>query len=132
MGEIIQKRMKWKANTNGFNKNPQNILWKWRPRKWISLVNEQLANEWYEPAKKQDIESTYLQMLQLEEKAIQKMVWDRTKPMLVRILAKNMLSVRWFDIIETMLDRSIWKATQKTENENINTELVVRVWLPEE
>jgi hypothetical protein len=30
---------------------------------------------------------------------------DKTKPMLIRILVKNMLSGKGFDIIEKMLDR---------------------------
>lgn len=35
--------------------------------------------------------------------------------MLVRIIAKNMLDKKGFDIVERMLDRGIGKATQKEE-----------------
>jgi hypothetical protein len=45
------------------------------------------------------------------------MVNDKSKPMLIRILVKNMLWWKGFDIIEKMLDRWIWKAVQKTEND---------------
>jgi pentatricopeptide repeat protein len=52
------------------------------------------------------------------------MVNDKTKPMLIRILVKNMLWGKGFDIIEKMLDRGIWKAVQKTEIKwDINTSL---------
>ena len=89
----------------------------WAPKRGISLVNQELRDKGYEPAKKQDIEETYLSMLQLERAELEKMEKDASKPMLVRILAENMLSGRGFEIIETMLDRGIGKATQKQEIE---------------
>lgn len=91
-----------------------------RPKKWISMVNEELKAKWYDPARKQDIEENYLQMLQLEESELKAMLNDKEKPMLVRILARNMLGGKWFEIIETMLDRAVGKAVQKNENENTN------------
>lgn len=90
-----------------------------------------MKNNWYDPAKKEDIEATYLQMIQLEESELKKMWLDPKKPMLVRILAKNILGNRWFDIIETMLDRAIGKAVQKNENDNINVNADIIVKLPE-
>ena len=89
----------------------------WRPKKWIALVNTELKEKWYEPATKQDIEVNYMSMLQLSQEELVNMWNDKTKPMLIRILAKNMLWWKWFDIIEKMLDRWIWKATQKIEQE---------------
>jgi len=81
-----------------------------QPRKWISLVNSELAEKWYAPATKQDIETNYMSLLQLEETELKVMLEDKTKPMLIRILVKNMLWGKGFDIIEKMLDRWIWKA----------------------
>ena len=105
---------KWKNNTNGFDKNKGNIV-PWRPKKGIALCNEQLKEAWYEPATKQDIETNYMSILNLEESKLKEMVNDTTQPMLIRILIKNMLSWKWFDIVEKMLDRWIWKAVQKDE-----------------
>ena len=116
MWELIQKRMKGKANTNWFNKNPQNIVF-WRPRKWISLVNAELKEKWYSPATKAEIEENYMSLLQLEEDQLKEMATDKTKPMLIRILIKNMLWWKGFDIIEKMLDRWIGKAKQTSEVE---------------
>lgn len=113
------ENFKWKNNINWFDKNPQNII-PWRPKKWISLVNSELAEKWYTPATKQEIEANYMALLQLEETELKKLLEDKTKPMLIRILVKNMLWWKWFDIIERMLDRWIWKATQPSENKNIN------------
>ena len=88
----------------------------WRPKKGISFVNAELKEKWYEPATKQTIEENYMQMLQLEEEELKQMVNNKDKPMLIRILAKNMLWWKGFEIIEKMLDRWIWKAVQKNED----------------
>jgi hypothetical protein len=57
----------------------------------------------------------YMQMLQLEEQELKAMSEGQDRPMLIRILAKNMLWGKSFDIIEKMLDRGIGKAIQKSE-----------------
>lgn len=104
-----------KRNTNWLDKNKENINKNWQPKKWIALVNSELSEAWYNPATKQDIEANYMQMLQLWKKDLLDLVNDESKPMLVRIISKNMLSGKWFDIIEKMLDRGIWKPKQSTD-----------------
>jgi hypothetical protein len=49
-------------------------------------------------------------MLQLGQDRLTELAADKKQPMLVRILAKNMLFGKSFDIIEKMLDRGIGKA----------------------
>lgn len=93
---------------------------KWRPKKGISLVNEKLKKKWYDPASKQDIETTYMSLLQLPQKELVRMGGDLKQPMLVRILVKSMLSKKSFDIIEKMLDRWIGKATQPIDAKVVN------------
>lgn len=127
MWELIQKRMKWKANSNWLDKNKDNINRNWRPRKWISLVNAELKEKWYSPASKADIEENYMSLLQLEEVELKKLLEDKSKPMLIRILIKNMLSWKGFDIIEKMLDRWIGKAVQKMEWDlNFKWDIIVK------
>ncbi len=104
-----------KKTSNWFNKNPQNINRKWRPKKWVALINEELESKWYEPARKQDIEINYMHLVNLNEKELKALLADEKQPMIVRIIIKNMLSGKWFDIIEKMLDRAIWKPKQTTE-----------------
>ncbi len=84
----------------------------WRPKKGVSLVNEQLSKEWYWPARKSDIEDAYMSLVNLDETRLKELLEDKNQPMLIRIIVKAMLSPKWFDIIERMLDRGIWKATQ--------------------
>lgn len=102
------KTNKWQ----GFEKNKQNINRKWPPRKGISLVNAQMVAEGYAPATKQDIEATYMSILQLDQEGLEAKLKDKKLPMLVRILAWNLLSKKWFEVSERMLDRGIGKAKE--------------------
>lgn len=86
-----------------------------QPKKGIALVNSQLAEQWIHPATKQDIEANYMAMLQLWQDKLTEMANDKAQPMLIRIIAKNMLWWKGFDIIEKMLDRWIGKAKQMEE-----------------
>ena len=112
--------MNWNKTWNWFDKNPGNINLKGRPKKWISAVNDELKKKWFEPATKQDIIETYLSLLQLDRNHLVELSNDESKPMLVRILVKNMLGWKGFDIIERMLDRWIGKATQINEHTGAN------------
>ena len=111
-----------KRNTNWFKQNPQNANRKWQPKKWIALVNAKLKADWYTPATKADIIETYTQMVNLNNDRLKELQIDESQPMLVRILAENILSKKWFDIVEKMLDRWIWKAT---ENKKIETNVTI-------
>lgn len=116
------KKTKWKNGWTLYSMEKWETLNpNWRPKKGISLVNEQLKEKWYAPATRQDIEANYMSMLQLEEQELKAMLEDKSKPMLIRILAKSMLSWKWFDIIDKMLDRWIGKAMQ-------NQKIDMNVW----
>ena len=123
------KKIKWRNGwTLTIMEKWETLNPNWRPRKGISLVINELKKKWYEPAKKSDIIETYLSIIQLEEKEMFLLAKDETKPMVVRILAKNIISKKWFDIIEKMLDRSLGKPTQEIDNnhkglENITIKL---------
>jgi len=101
-----------KLRTNTFAQNKAWINRNWQPRKGIQLVNAQLLEAWYAPARRVDIEANYMQMLQLGEEKLLELGKDKNAPMLVRILARNMLSAKGFDIVERMLDRWIGKAKE--------------------
>lgn len=103
--------LKWK----GFETNPQNINREWRPKKGISFLNAELEAEWYSPASKSDIEINYMSLLNLSEDRIKQLSEDKTQPILIHILSKSILSWRWYDIVEKMLDRGIGKARTTEE-----------------
>lgn len=98
-----------------FSSNPQNINRNWRPRKGISAVTAELEEKGFKPATSQEIKDNYMAMLQLSQDDLEKLKDDRTKPALINILAKNMLSEKGFDIAERMIDRGHGKAVQQVE-----------------
>ena len=112
---MAKKVLSGKDNTNGFQKNPQNINRKGRPRMMIADVIAELERQGIKPATKPDIQDIYMRLINIEIPELEKIVKDVEQPVLVRIVGKNILSGKGFDIIEKMLDRSIGKAEQKTD-----------------
>ena len=93
----------------------------WRPKKrTIKVINEELKDKWVLPASMDEIKDIYLQVINADEKDLQELINNPNTPLLVKILVKNMASKRWFDVVEKMLDRAIWKSIQRTENTNTN------------
>ena len=112
---MARKVLSGKDNVNGFQKNPQNINRKGRPRKMIADVIDELEKQGIKAATKPDIQDIYMRLINVEIPELEQIVKDQTQPVLVRIVGKNVLSGKGFDIIEKMLDRSIGKAEQKTD-----------------
>ena len=112
---MAKKVLSGKDNVNGFQKNPQNINRNGRPRKMISDVIAELEKQGIKAATKPDIQDIYMRLINIEIPELEQIVKDTAQPVLVRIVGKNILSGKGFDIIEKMLDRSIGKAEQKTD-----------------
>ena len=112
---MAKKVLSGKDNVNGFQKNPQNINRNGRPRKMISDVIAELEKQGIKAATKPDIQDIYMRLINIEIPELEQIVKDPKQPVLVRIVGKNILSGKGFDIIEKMLDRSIGKAEQKTD-----------------
>lgn len=93
--------------------------------KWLSLFNEELELQGYKPVHPADVEATYMSMINLDKKRLQKALADETQPILVKIIAEHLLWDNSFDTLEKVLDRWMWKAIQR--NENLNKEIVVTV-----
>ena len=112
---MAKKVLSGKDNVNGFQKNPQNINRNGRPRKMVADVIAELEKQGIKAATKSDILDIYMRLINMEIQELEQIVKDTTQPVLVRIVGKNILSGKGFDIIEKMLDRSIGKAEQKTD-----------------
>ena len=111
----------------GFDKNPQNINRNGRPRKLITDVIAQLEELGIKPATKPDIQDIYMRLINVDIPELEKIVKDTTQPALVRIVGKNVLSGKGFDIIEKMLDRSIGKAMNSIDlNANVQSTNLTR------
>ena len=81
----------------------------------IADVIAELEKQGIKAATKPDIQDIYMRLINMEIQELEQIVKDTTQPVLVRIVGKNILSGKGFDIIEKMLDRSIGKAEQKTD-----------------
>lgn len=98
------KPHQWKKGQSG---NPEG-----RPRLLVSSVIEQMKNKGVESISQYDIKATFLMLLNLTIQELESMVKDKDQPVLVRIVGKEMLGGKGFDVIEKMLDRAIGKSDE--------------------
>ena len=98
------KPHQWKKGQSG---NPEG-----RPRLLVSSVIEQMKSKGVERISQYDIKATFLMLLNLEIPELESMVKDKDQPVLVRIVGKEMLGGKGFDVIEKMLDRAIGKSDE--------------------
>lgn len=85
---------------------------KGQPKKSIRSVVDDMKAEGYSVPTANDIVDMYKATMNLPEEALKARINDKSQPMLVRIVAKNILGGKGFDIAERMLDRSIGRASQ--------------------
>jgi hypothetical protein len=91
---------------------------KGQPKKVLSRVNEQLKEEGYSAASANNIVEAYSILINLDEERIKSIISDNSYPMLMRIVAKEMLSKNGAEMIEKILDRAHGKAIQKQAKVN--------------
>jgi hypothetical protein len=76
-----------------------------RPKRLVSGVTDELIKEGYTPVTASEVQQVYKTLLQLTEPRLKAIVADGEQPMLLRIVAKAMLSQKGFEVIEKMMDR---------------------------
>ena len=96
---------------------------KWRPRKLVKHIIEDLKKEGIQPVNIQDIKDIYLSLVNTDTKKLKELATGEKTPVLIKIVAKAMVWWKWFEIIEKMFDRAIWKAVQQVEQTNKNIEI---------
>ena len=99
---------------NGFDKNPQNINRKGRPRLLTSIIAD-LKKEGYERVDATQVQEAYEILLQLPQGKIVEYLNSVETPMFMRVVAKAMLSSKGVDMIEKMIDRAHGKAIVKAD-----------------
>lgn len=89
----------------GFDANPQNINRAGRPRKQLSIILSEVQELGYKrPSDSEIVEICWL-MLSLSEDELKRIEsWDEF-PMVMKIIASRLLSNRWFETVEKILDR---------------------------
>jgi len=108
---------KW--NTNGFKQNPKNINKKGAPKKLLTDITKTLKAEGINRVNKAEIEEVLALLFNLNESKLKELLLEKETPMILRVIIKSILSNKWFDTINTLLDRVFWKATQTNNNINI-------------
>lgn len=99
---------------------------KGRPPKLVTSVLNELMEEGYREARRSHILETYQVLITLDEPRLKNLANDKETPMLFRVVAKNILGKKGFDVIERMLDRVHGKAMPPTEDSaHQDTDLVI-------
>ena len=98
-----------------------NKMSKGRPKKLVSSILAQLKEEG-ELVTKSIVEQTYQVLMSLTQEQLIRIGSDKEQPMINRIIAKEMLGKKGFEIIEKMMDRANGRPMQTSEvrQENIN------------
>lgn len=107
----------------GFDKNPQNINRTGANRKTIASVNIDLEKNGYTAANQKDIIDCYMRLVNVDIPELSKMINDNQQPAMIRIVGKAIVSGKGFDVIESMLNRSIGKAVQNVDVKSDNKPL---------
>jgi hypothetical protein len=94
-----------------------------RPPKLVSQTVKDLKSKGIEKVSKLDIEDLYLSLMNCNQDELKTMLEDEAQPMLTRIVIRNILADKGFEIIERMIDRAIGKAHQ-TQTNIIDTQQV--------
>ena len=87
---------------------------KGRPKKLVSSILAELKEEG-ELVTRSLVEQTYQVLMSLTQEQLTKIASDKKQPMINRIVSKEMLSKKGFEIIEKMMDRANGKALQVKE-----------------
>lgn len=85
------------------------------PKKTIRRIKDVAADNGCAIPTANEIMDCYRTMLGLNEAAIKQVVEDKGRPMLERIVAKEILGKRGYDVIEKIIDRVCGKPKQLTD-----------------
>lgn len=107
--------MKWKQNTNGFDKNPQNRK-NGRPRKLVSDVLTSMREKGIKPVSMDEIKDIYLSLVNNTRQELDEIMEDPDQPMLTKIIIKAMKDKgKGFEVLERMFDRAVGRSVQRQE-----------------
>lgn len=88
-----------------------------RPRKLVSGTIVELREMGIPEVTSQEIKAVYLSLINSPIGDLEEMLNDQSQPALVKIVIQNILGNKGYEIIETMLDRSLGKAKQSFDIE---------------
>ena len=86
-----------------------------RPRGTTRRIQDIAADYGCEAPSAEQVMECYRTMLGLHESCLKDVCANKTRPMLERIIAKEILSKRGFDVIERIIDRVCGRPKQSTD-----------------
>jgi len=98
-----------------------------RPKNLVSSILETLKKDG-ELVTRSLVEQTYQILLSLTQGQLTKIATDTKQPMINRIVAKEMLGKKGFEIIEKMMDRANGKPTQVQDITQEKKNEIVKVY----
>lgn len=99
----------------GFEKHPERINKKGRPRKLVGTVSKELESKGIKPASNQQIRDIFMQFVNMPESELKEVIADKEQPMLNRIVVKAMLDNKGFEVIKDLVERAHGKAKEHHE-----------------
>ena len=115
-------------NTRGFIQHPENAMHTGRPRFLIKDTIKKLDEIGVTETSAVEIKAVYLRLINLTLIELEEISEDPSQSSLVQIVAKNLLSGKGFEVIQTMLDRAIGKSEANVRVESN----VIQVYVPED
>lgn len=116
---------------NGFRAHPENINRTGQPKKIVGYINEQFAKMGYTPVTRGQIETACLTLINLPSEELEKVAAGLVKPegnekeptvlnneqyaIFYQLAAKELLGRRGQEMMATLLDRAIGKASQSIQ-----------------
>ena len=106
-----------KRDTSGLNqfKKGESGNLNGRPRKLVKSILDEMDKKGLERVTTEQVKGTFQLLFNCSQKELIAYVDDEDSPMILRIVAKEMLTKKGFEIIEKMLDRAHGKAQHTVE-----------------
>ena len=105
-----------KGHKQGFTETKQPVK-NGRKKHLVSDVLDSLKGEGYEEVSAEQTKQVYTFLIGLDQSKLTELGSNTEIPMLYRIIAREILSKKGFEVIEKMIDRAHGKPTNKTEME---------------
>lgn len=107
-----------KHNTNGFDKNKQNINTKGQPRKSFSTINLELKEKGVEPLTKNQFIEAYTLIFNSTDKELKQIANDLNVPLVLRLIIKELSNTKTRSkALADYRDYMFGRAVQKSEIE---------------
>lgn len=108
-----------------FAVNKENINKNWRPIRQVFMKQiKKLEDMGYREVTNDEMTKNSLILMWMQQDDLVKIAKDKTREMYVRIIAKELLSARWFDVIYKILERAFWTKAQIDINTNLANNVV--------